>query len=174
VQQLVWYLSLAARDADLCCVCHAVAPAGSYFDKGTGKKCPKGTYTTGLNQLSVCIPCGDGVTTAAEGSTAESACDRALPGYKYTGSNTAAKCDLDTYNPAESTSSTCTPCPFSEWPCWLVLSWPCWLVPFLFCACCCYPAVSCCSSACVACLQLPEHSANRDMHMPRLAPMPPL
>eukprot|EP00775_Hariotina_reticulata_P003536 gene3536-3805_t len=94
-------------------VSYTVAPAGSYLDKGTGKKCPKGTYTTGLNQLSVCNPCGDGVTTAAEGSTSVDACDRAVPGYKYTGSNTAEKCDLDTFNPTESTSSTCTPCPFN-------------------------------------------------------------
>lgn len=91
-----------------------MAPAGSYYDKGTGKKCPKGTYTTDLNQLAVCIPCGDGVTTASEGSTSVAACDRALPGYKYTAANTAEKCDLNTYNAAENTAATCTPCPFSE------------------------------------------------------------
>jgi len=106
-----------------------VAPAGSYYDKGTGKKCPKGTYTDALNQAAVCTPCGDGVTTASEGSTSVSACDRALPGYKYTADNTAEKCDLHTFNAAESTSPTCTACPFGEWPCWLAAAVHALIVP---------------------------------------------
>jgi hypothetical protein len=89
-----------------------VAPAGSYLDKGVGKKCPKGTYTDGLNTKAVCDACANGVTTAGEGSTSVAACDRAIKGYKYTGANTADKCDLHTYSDAENTAATCTPCPF--------------------------------------------------------------
>jgi len=93
----------------------AVAPGGSYLDKGTGKKCPKGTYTTGLNTKSVCDPCNTGVTTAGEGSTSVAACDRAILGYKLTAPNTAVKCEVNTYNDVEgSTAGTCKPCPFSE------------------------------------------------------------
>eukprot|EP00775_Hariotina_reticulata_P003324 gene3324-3601_t len=90
-----------------------VAPAGSYLDRGIGKLCPKGTYTDTLNSLNLCTPCGTGVTTAAEGSTAVSACDRAIKGYKYTGSNTAAPCELNFYQDEESTNSSCKACPFN-------------------------------------------------------------
>lgn len=105
-------------------LCAAVAPAGSYLDKGVGKKCPKGTYTEGLNTLSVCNACATGVTTAGEGSTSRTDCNRAIKGYKYTGldavtgSGTAAKCDINTYNDVETTSSTCTDCPNGECGCW--------------------------------------------------------
>lgn len=104
----------------LCCDTPAVAPAGSYLDKGVGKKCPKGTYTEGLNTKSVCDACANGVTTAGEGSTSAAACDRAIKGYKYLGNGAAAKCDINTYNDAETTASTCTPCPNGELMCCLL------------------------------------------------------
>ena len=91
-----------------------LAPAGSYLDKGTGKKCPKGTYTTDLNRAGVCTPCNEGVTTAAEGSTSAAACDRAIAGYFYNGTGTAVECPINTYNAGESTADSCTPCPNGE------------------------------------------------------------
>eukprot|EP00775_Hariotina_reticulata_P003830 gene3830-4087_t len=89
-----------------------VAVAGSYLDKGIGKLCPKGTYTDSLNSASACTPCNPGVTTAAEGSTSEAACNHAIKGYKYTGSNTAEKCDMNSYNDADNSNNACTSCPF--------------------------------------------------------------
>eukprot|EP00775_Hariotina_reticulata_P006225 gene6225-6462_t len=89
-----------------------LARAGSYLDKGVGKLCPKGTYTDSLNSAIACTPCNPGVTTAAEGSTSEAACDRAIKGYKYTNPNTAEKCDLNTYNDADNSNNACTPCSY--------------------------------------------------------------
>lgn len=101
--------STQSTSADAC-----VAPAGSYLDKGTGKKCPKGTYTTDLNRAGVCTPCNEGVTTAAEGSTSAAACDRAIAGYFYNGTGTAEVCPINTYNAGETTADSCTACPNGE------------------------------------------------------------
>lgn len=119
--QAPWHLTLLVLPLPLlpCCDLPAVAPAGSYLDKGVGKKCPKGTYTDSLNSKAVCDACATGVTTAGEGSTGVSACSRAIKGYKYTGANTAAKCDINTYNDAETTAANCTDCPNGELPCCL-------------------------------------------------------
>jgi hypothetical protein len=96
-------------------MCGAVARAGSYLDNSIGRLCPKGTYTNSLNSAGACTRCAPGVTTLAEGSSSEAACDRAIKGYKYTGPNTAEKCEVNTYSNAETTNNACTPCPFSEW-----------------------------------------------------------
>eukprot|EP00775_Hariotina_reticulata_P004056 gene4056-4303_t len=89
-----------------------MAPAGSYVDRGIGKLCPKGTYIDALNNQTACTACADGVSTPGEGSTSVNACDRARPGYKYTGPNTAEQCEVNTYSDAENPDNSCTPCPF--------------------------------------------------------------
>jgi hypothetical protein len=91
----------------------AVAPAGSYLDKGIGKLCQKGTYSTGLNSNTNCIPCPDGITTAAEGSTTADTCSLALKGYYINPSNAAEaiKCPLDTFQDQEAAVTSCTDCP---------------------------------------------------------------
>jgi hypothetical protein len=82
------------------------------MDKGIGKLCQKGTYSTGLNNATNCIPCPNRITTATEGSTSKDACSLALKGYFISSSDplTAAKCPLDTYNDAEEARTSCTPC----------------------------------------------------------------
>jgi hypothetical protein len=104
-------------------LCGAVARAGSYLFKNTARLCPKGTYTNSLNSASACTRCTPGVTTLAEGSSSEAACDRAIKGYKYTGPNTAEHCDLNTYNDEESTDNLCTPCPFGKCAGWPTIEW---------------------------------------------------
>jgi hypothetical protein len=91
----------------------AVAPAGSYLDKGIGKLCQKGTYSTGLNSNTNCIPCPDGITTAAEGSTTAAACSLAVKGYYINPTNNteAIKCPLNTYQAEEAAVTSCTDCP---------------------------------------------------------------
>jgi hypothetical protein len=95
-----------------CSAC-AVAPAGSYLDKGIGKLCQKGTYSTGLNSITNCIPCPDGITTAAEGSTTADAYSLAVKGYYINPANSAEaiKCPLDTYQDQEAAVTSCTACP---------------------------------------------------------------
>jgi hypothetical protein len=90
-----------------------VAPAGSYLDKGIGKLCQKGTYSTGLNSNTNCIPCPDGITTAVEGSTTADACSLAVKGYYISPTNAAEaiKCPLDTYQDQEAAVTSCTACP---------------------------------------------------------------
>ncbi|WIA42320.1 hypothetical protein OEZ86_008334 [Tetradesmus obliquus] len=90
-----------------------LAPAGSYLDKGIGKLCQKGTYSTDLNANANCVPCPDGITTAAEGSTTAVACSLALKGYYIdsTNSTVAIKCPLDTYQDKEANVTSCTACP---------------------------------------------------------------
>ena len=94
-------------------VAAAVAPAGSYLDKGIGKLCQKGTYSTDLNANANCVPCPDGITTAAEGSTTAAACSLALKGYYIDSANStvAIKCPLDTYQDQEANVTSCTACP---------------------------------------------------------------
>lgn len=92
-----------------------MAPAGSYNDKGVGKKCQKGTYTTDFNSASFCTACPDFITTAAEGSTTAASCDRAVKGYYMLDATTASACPLNTYSDAETpVGQQCTPCPF-DW-----------------------------------------------------------
>lgn len=92
-----------------------MAPAGSYMDKGVGKLCQKGTYSTELNNNPYCIPCPTGITTAGEGSNSSDACSLAIQGYHLDFSdplNTEAyPCPLDTYNDQEANITACTPCP---------------------------------------------------------------
>jgi hypothetical protein len=83
------------------------------MDKGIGKLCQKGTYSTALNSNPNCTPCPDGITTANEGSTAATDCSLALKGY-YIDANDATKavkCPLDTYQDQEAAVNNCTACP---------------------------------------------------------------
>ncbi|KAF6261334.1 hypothetical protein COO60DRAFT_1699888 [Scenedesmus sp. NREL 46B-D3] len=91
-----------------------VAPAGSYLDKGIGKLCPRGTYSTGLNTSPFCIPCAAGITTEHEGSSSAADCILAARGYHIDPVNAtlAMPCPRDTYQDQEAAVNACTPCPF--------------------------------------------------------------
>lgn len=105
-----WLTGSSAQSIHCCCT--AVAPAGSYMDKGIGKLCPKGTYSTDLNSLPACTACNLGVTTAAEGSTSPNQCILAKPGFYMINTTAAALCPVNTYNDGElASNTTCTPCP---------------------------------------------------------------
>jgi hypothetical protein len=82
------------------------------MDKGIGKLCQKGTYSTELNSQPNCTPCPAGLTTATEGSTSAAACALALKGYYIdpTDATKAIKCPLDTYQAEEAPVTACTPC----------------------------------------------------------------
>jgi hypothetical protein len=83
------------------------------MDKGIGKLCQKGTYSTALNSNPNCMPCPNGITTAGEGSTTASACTLALKGYYIDANDStkAIKCPLDTYQDQEAAVNNCTACP---------------------------------------------------------------
>jgi hypothetical protein len=91
----------------------AEAPAGSKKDKGIGKLCKKGTFSTELNSNSTCEPCPEGVTTADEGSTSADDCGLAQKGFYINPDNAAEAlaCPLDTFQDEESNVTACTPCP---------------------------------------------------------------
>lgn len=92
---------------------HAVAPAGSYLDRGIGKLCPRGTYSTDLNTSPFCVPCAAGITTENEGSTSAANCTLAARGY-YIDPNDATlavQCPRDTYQDQEAAVNECTACP---------------------------------------------------------------
>ena len=91
-----------------------MAPAGSYLDKGIGKLCQRGTYSTALSSSNNCVPCPDGITTAGEGSTTAGACSLALKGYYIDPDNStlAIECPLDTYQDEEAAVTACTACPY--------------------------------------------------------------
>lgn len=92
---------------------HAVAPAGSYLDRGIGKLCPRGTYSTDLNTSPFCVPCAAGITTENEGSTSAANCTLAARGY-YINPNDATlavQCPRDTYQDQEAAVNECTACP---------------------------------------------------------------
>ncbi|KAF6264065.1 hypothetical protein COO60DRAFT_1663488 [Scenedesmus sp. NREL 46B-D3] len=91
-----------------------LAPAGSYLDKGIGKLCQRGTYSTALSSSNNCVPCPDGITTAGEGSTTAGACSLALKGYYIDPDNStlAIECPLDTYQDQEAAVTSCTACPY--------------------------------------------------------------
>eukprot|EP00775_Hariotina_reticulata_P013894 gene13894-14013_t len=88
------------------------APAGSYMDKGTGKACTQGTYSTDLNKDPACTPCNEGVTTAFENSKRAADCALVLPGYYISAPQTASRCPLHTYKDTVTNATSCTPCPF--------------------------------------------------------------
>jgi hypothetical protein len=90
-----------------------VAPAGSYMDKGVGKVCQRGTYSTALNSATTCETCPPGITTADEGSTSADACNLAMKGFYINPSNAseAIACPLDHYQDQEATVTACTACP---------------------------------------------------------------
>jgi hypothetical protein len=82
------------------------------MDKGIGKLCQKGTYSTCLNRDSACTPCPSGITTANEGSISAADCRLALKGFYIspTDATQAIKCPLDTYNDQEAAVTECTQC----------------------------------------------------------------
>uniref|UniRef100_A0A383VRV3 Tyrosine-protein kinase ephrin type A/B receptor-like domain-containing protein n=1 Tax=Tetradesmus obliquus TaxID=3088 RepID=A0A383VRV3_TETOB len=89
------------------------APAGSKKDKGIGKLCKRGTYTTEVNSNTTCASCPEGITTADEGSTSPDDCALAQKGY-YINPNDATEaleCPQDTYQDQEAYVTSCTPCP---------------------------------------------------------------
>ncbi len=90
-----------------------VAPAGSYLDKGIGKLCQRGTYSTALNSASSCTPCPDGITTEAEGSDNSNLCILAAKGHYINPANAseALECDYNTYQDEEAAVTECKPCP---------------------------------------------------------------
>lgn len=94
-------------------VVSAVAPAGSYVDKGIGKLCPKGSYSTALNSATSCTACPTGITTSAEGSTSADDCKFAKRGYYLVDATTAALCPVNTYNDGETlqVGTGCPACP---------------------------------------------------------------
>jgi hypothetical protein len=81
-------------------------------DKGIGKKCQKGTYSTDLNSDPTCQTCPPGITTAEEGSTTAEACSLAMKGFYINPSNTseAIACPVNTYQGEEAAATSCTPC----------------------------------------------------------------
>lgn len=92
-----------------------VAPPGSYNDKGVGKKCQKGTFTTDYNSAAFCTACPDGVTTTGEGTSLASECKLAIKGFYMVNETNAEPCDYHTYNDVElAYPGTCQPCPFGE------------------------------------------------------------
>lgn len=92
----------------------AVAPAGSYMDRGIGKLCPKGTFNQNPNSNASCSACPPGITTAAaEGNRSPFDCKQAVQGYYMVDATTAAPCPVDTYsdNSTLGVGDSCTPCP---------------------------------------------------------------
>lgn len=95
----------------------AVAPPGSYYDRGIGRLCPQGTYSdiySGVSNTTYCTPCATGVTTPTEGSNSSGACSLAQPGYYMSGEGQADLCPVNTYNGQISNATSCTPCPYGE------------------------------------------------------------
>lgn len=93
-----------------------MAPPGKYVDtsSGTGRSCPKGTYTDDYNTQSYCLSCDEGFTTESEGSTSQAACSHVLPGHYIAGDGSAMLCDIGTYQPDEGAIYACRPCPYGE------------------------------------------------------------
>jgi hypothetical protein len=83
------------------------------MDKGIGKLCQRGTYSTDLNSNNTCIPCPDGITTANEGSSSADDCSLAIKGYYINASDPtqAIKCPVDYYQEQEAAVNSCTACP---------------------------------------------------------------
>jgi hypothetical protein len=82
------------------------------MDKGIGKLCQRGTYSTALNSATTCTVCPTGITTANEGSTSAADCALALKGFYINPLNSAEaiKCPKDTYNDQEAAVTACTQC----------------------------------------------------------------
>ncbi|KAF8059695.1 SVEP1 [Scenedesmus sp. PABB004] len=87
-----------------------IAPAGSYMDKGIGKRCPRGTFTTDFNTLASCQDCPDGLTTAAEGANSSALCLLAVKGFYKVNATTTAPCPIGTFSDADTDITACTPC----------------------------------------------------------------
>lgn len=93
-----------------------VAPPGSYYDRGMGRLCQRGTYSanyTGAEDAGACEPCSTGVTTEFEGSNSSTACSLAKRGYFMfdVEAGLAQLCPVNTYKDTESSDASCTPCP---------------------------------------------------------------
>lgn len=79
---------------------------------GTGKPCPKGTYSPSFTNNTFCFACGSGLTTQTEGSKLASDCRVAQRGYFFNPSDaTAQPCPLDTYQDTDNLLDSCKPCP---------------------------------------------------------------
>jgi hypothetical protein len=85
-----------------------VAPAGSYVDRGTGKQCQKGTFSSEFTNATSCVPCNDGFTTAGTASDSLSQCDRVMPGFYIVNASYAAPCPLGSYQGTEGTVYSCS------------------------------------------------------------------
>lgn len=91
-----------------------MAPAGSYVDKGIGKLCPKGTYSTGLNSAPACTACPTGITTDSEGRTSPGDCKFAMRGFYMVNATAAEPCPVNTFNDDSSpltAGQACAACP---------------------------------------------------------------
>eukprot|EP00878_Enallax_costatus_P036234 GHUV01040628.1.p2 GENE.GHUV01040628.1~~GHUV01040628.1.p2 ORF type:complete len:159 (-),score=14.77 GHUV01040628.1:14-490(-) len=93
---------------------HAVAPPGSYIERGVGKLCPKGTYQPDYNTMTFCYGCPVGLTTPSEGHNASMACQLAIKGYHTVNTTAAEPCPQGTYNDQEAAVTQCTVCPFGK------------------------------------------------------------
>ena len=85
--------------------------AGYALDGLKAKPCALGFYK-GDAGTGACTACEVGLTTAAPGKTSAVDCVLAQPGFYLVGGN-AAECPANTYNPAPTSASSCTPCPSS-------------------------------------------------------------
>ncbi|WIA08977.1 hypothetical protein OEZ85_008391 [Tetradesmus obliquus] len=104
-------LTTATNGSDAASAC--MAPAGSYLDKGIGKICQRGTYSSALSADTTCQTCPPGITTANEGSTSAADCSLAMKGFYINPSNAseAIACPLHTYQDKEAVAGACTDCP---------------------------------------------------------------
>lgn len=71
--------------------------------------CPPGTYNVGGNSAG-CQPCGQGLTTAAEGASSAADCV-APPGRFLSRGGVGVACPIGTFSTGLSRSPFCTPCP---------------------------------------------------------------
>ena len=88
-----------------------VPKAGYTQDGLRAKPCAPGFYKSDLG-TSACMACATGLTTAAPGKTSIADCALAQPGF-YLANGDAAECPANTFNPAPTSASSCTPCPSS-------------------------------------------------------------
>lgn len=104
-----------------------LVPKG-YFVRAPGQiaPCPRGEYKDTLTAVATCTPCGTGVTTVSEGSTANTDCKVLLPKYwapSYSGTGSgpitgAQFCKQDFFCPGGTISAEtkgATPCDKGLW-----------------------------------------------------------
>jgi hypothetical protein len=89
-------------------ISQCVAPPGSYIDRGAGKQCQKGTYSSDFTNATSCVPCNTGFTTAGLGSNSSAQCDRVMPGYFIVNASYAAPCPLGSFQGTEGTVYSCS------------------------------------------------------------------